>query len=237
MRKGLVALAALVAAAPAWAGPPYGTDDPVPTDPGRAETYLFVEGDWRDGRFGGEVEAELNYGAAPDLQLSLALPVSLVVGEHGGFEAGNVEAGVKWRFHHDAASGVSLAVFPSIDVPTVRDAPGVTMLLPVWGQWERGGWTLFGGGGRAFRTGAGQRDGWEAGVALTREVAPGASLGVEVAAASRDADDGHGEKGVALGGTLALGGPFALIGRAGPVVEDDSHAVFARAFLGLQGIF
>ena len=54
----------------AWAGPPYVTDDPEPTDLGKWEIYGFGDGT----RFAHSTEAatgfDINYGAAKDLQLT-----------------------------------------------------------------------------------------------------------------------------------------------------------------------
>ena len=65
----------------------------------------------------------------------------------------------------------------------VDDRPGVTrdrrfgtgrvrLLLPMWAQKDFGPWSLFGGGGYMINPGAGNRDFWQSGVALTRQVTP-----------------------------------------------------------------
>ena len=59
---------------PAWAGPPYITDDPEPTELKQFEIYLFATGS--EARDGSEAAAgiDFNYGACPDLQLTAAPP-------------------------------------------------------------------------------------------------------------------------------------------------------------------
>lgn len=47
MKLRLAAALALMSAAPVWAGPPYITDDPVPTDTGHWEIYGFAAGEGR----------------------------------------------------------------------------------------------------------------------------------------------------------------------------------------------
>jgi hypothetical protein len=65
-------LAAGVLTAPAFAGPPFRTDDPVPTDFQHFEIYLFSEGEKAtDGWAGTLPGLEVNYGALPNLQLSV----------------------------------------------------------------------------------------------------------------------------------------------------------------------
>ncbi len=63
----------------------------------------------------------------------------------------------------------------------------VRLLLPVWAQKDFGPWSLFGGGGYMINPGAGNRDFWQSGVALTRAVTPRLSLGGEIAHEGPDA--------------------------------------------------
>ena len=61
----------------ALAGPPFLTDDPEPTETGHWEVYLRQsESRGRGQDFEGSFGAELNYGAAKNLQLTLGLPVA-----------------------------------------------------------------------------------------------------------------------------------------------------------------
>ena len=48
--RALVRLVLAGAAGPAFAGPPYLTDDPVPTDTGHWEIYAFTAGEGRRGQ-------------------------------------------------------------------------------------------------------------------------------------------------------------------------------------------
>jgi hypothetical protein len=66
-------LAAALIAGPALAGPPYGTDDPLPTDLGHWEIYAFGEGARTDGMFQGSTGLDINYGALPGVQLTATL--------------------------------------------------------------------------------------------------------------------------------------------------------------------
>ncbi len=56
----LVALALAGAAAPVSAGPPYLTDDPVPTETGHWEIYAFSAGEGRGSDFDGDAGLDLN---------------------------------------------------------------------------------------------------------------------------------------------------------------------------------
>jgi hypothetical protein len=68
----LVWLAAM--AHPAFAGPPYVSDDPEPTDYKHFEIYTFNSGTTTQSGTSGAAGIDFNYGAAPDLQLTLAIP-------------------------------------------------------------------------------------------------------------------------------------------------------------------
>ena len=144
MTRGTIALAAiLLGLLPgwAWAGPPYDTDDPEPTDLRHWEIYLFGAGARSGGAFDGSAGLDLNYGAVKDVQLTATLPIDFTRGPGARTGIGDVELGVKYRFFHDEAAGVSIAAFPRLILPTSgrRFGSGKTaMLLPVWGQKDIG---------------------------------------------------------------------------------------------------
>ena len=70
----LGAAGVVLLAAPAFAGPPFVTDDPQPTDFGHYEIYAFTAGTATRGDIGGTAGIDFNYGAAPDLQLTAVIP-------------------------------------------------------------------------------------------------------------------------------------------------------------------
>ena len=71
-----VLLALLATPNVAWAGPPYVTDDPQPTDVGHWEIYAFATGAEASGDLAGEAGLDINYGAANDLQVTSVIPAS-----------------------------------------------------------------------------------------------------------------------------------------------------------------
>ena len=58
-----VVTAGIVSSAPAAAGPPYFSDDPVPTDTEHFEIYAFANGTVADAGSSGEAGIDFNYGA------------------------------------------------------------------------------------------------------------------------------------------------------------------------------
>lgn len=240
MRPPPLRLAALLLAlaSPAAAGPPFLTDDPAPTDTGRWEVYapaLDAAGKGRD--YDGALGVELNYGAAPDVQVTLGLPVAYVH-DADGFRSGrgDLELSVKYRFFHDEAAGLSVAVFPAISLPTAVHGLGagrVTALLPVWAQKDAGPWSVFGGGGYAINPGAGNRDYWTGGLAVSRQVTDALLLGAEIDRQGADTIDGSPSTSLGLGAILQLRPPFRLLGSAGPTFVDGDDAPGFHAFLAL----
>jgi len=211
-----IALAALLLPAAAYAGPPFLTDDPEPTDTGHWEIYgpLFeAEGSGED--FEGVVGAEINYGAAKDVQVTFGLPAAYTHDAAGWrWGAGDLKASVKYRFYHDEAAGLQVAAFPGITLPTASNGMGadhVTALLPVWAQQDFGKWSVFGGGGYAINPGAGNRDYWTGGVALTHQFGDRFLLGAEADRQGADAVGGRASTSLGLGAIYDLPGPLRLL--------------------------
>jgi hypothetical protein len=202
----------LVAAAffssPAWAGPPFETDDPEPTEFHHWEIYLGATAL----RFGNELSGtapflELNYGSFPDTQLSLTQQASFNFPNTGGpyFGYGDTLAGIKYRFLHESAEIPQAAFFPQVDFPTGNATQGLgsgqtQILLPLWLQKSWGPWTTYGGGGYWIDPGPRNKDwvflGWE----LQRDLSPHFTLGGEVFFHSANQVGGDDSVGFNLGG-------------------------------------
>jgi hypothetical protein len=233
-----LALVALLTASPAWAGPPFLTDDPEPTDTGHWEIYApLIEASGRGPEIDAAVGVEANYGAAPDLQLTVALPVALVhdsSGWHSG--AGDLELSAKYRFFHDEEAGVQVAVFPGLTLPTARHGLGagrVTALLPVWAQKDAGPWSAFGGGGYAINPGSGNRNYWTGGVAVTRTFGERLLLGVEAVRSGADTFGGRASTSLGLGAIYRLKAPFRLLASGGPTIADGTGETGYHMFVAL----
>jgi len=185
IKLALAALALSALSAPALAGPPYLTDDPVPTDAGHWEIYAFTVGDGRGSTFDAEAGNDLNYGAAKGGQLTATLPLSLSHDPADGWRTGtgDVELAVKYRFFNDQDAGLSAAIFPRAILPTsgIERHERVKLLLPLWVEKDfAGGTSLFGGGGYEVNPGRGNRDLWQAGATLTHDVSDKVSVGAEI---------------------------------------------------------
>lgn len=230
-------LAGLLLPSAAIAGPPFLTDDPEPTDTGHWEIYapLFeAEGSGED--FEGALAAEINYGAAPDLQLTVGLPAAYVH-DAGGWRwgAGDLEVSAKYRIYHDEEAGLQVAVFPGLSLPTASNGLGagkVTALLPVWVQKDVGPWSVFGGGGYAINPGAGNQDYWTGGVAVARQFGDNLLLGVEADRQGADTVGGRGSTSLGLGAIVDIPGPLRFLASGGPTLGDDGANGF-HSFVAL----
>jgi hypothetical protein len=230
-------VAAAMLASPAWAGPPFVSDDPEPTEAGHWEIYGFAAGthvpDGTDGGMG----FDINYGGAKDLQLTAVVPLDYQTGHDGSAGLGNIELAAKYKFLHqsDGTLVPDVAFFPRAFVPTAGQRFGsrrLSLLLPLWAQKDFGKWSLFGGGGYTINPGAGQRNFWLTGIGLSRAIGDRFMLGGEIYRQTADADDARRFTAVNVGGSYRLSDHWSLLTSAGPGIEharSQGRATFYAA--------
>jgi hypothetical protein len=222
-RMAVTVMTVMSAAGQAYAGPPYLSDDPEPTDTGH----------WEMNNISGETGFDINYGAAKGLQLTAVLP--LAFGDARGFSIdglrggpGDVELAIKYRFLHQSENTWTpdLAFFPRLFVPTAGHEFGTGkfgLLLPIWAEKDFGPWSAFGGGGYQINPGEGQRDFWQGGVALSRSFGQRLSLGAEIYGQTRDAKVGGTYETVNFAATYTLVKHWSVLAAAGPQWNPGSE--------------
>lgn len=219
------------------AGPPYLTDDPVPTDTGHWELYGFTAGEGRKSDLGEDLGFDLNYGPVKDVQLTATVPLSFshdaIDGWRGG--TGDLELGTKYRFINREKGGFSAAIFPRVILPTASRATGekTKVLLPIWIEQDiKGGTSVFGGGGYEYNPGFGNRDFWQAAAAVTQDVSKKLSVGGEVAWQQPDLAGGTDQLRAGVGGILKLSEHYSLLFSGGPTWQDHHGGYHFYAALG-----
>jgi hypothetical protein len=231
-------MVALASAAPALAGPPYLTDDPVPTDLGHWEIYLFSTGEGFGSALDDETGVDLNYGPIENVQLTATLPMAISHDSSNGWRSGtgDIELAVKYRFIHDEAHGVSAAIFPRMILPTstIASHERAQLLLPVWvGKDFKGGTSLFGGGAYQVNPGPGNRNFWQAAVAVTQDVTKSVNLGAELTRQGPDTTDGTAQTRAGVGAIVQLSKHESLLFSGGPTWADHRTGYHFYGALGL----
>jgi hypothetical protein len=238
--KVLIALIAIAGtSAPAWAGPPYLTDDPVPTDTGHWEIYTFTTGEGHRSTVDGDAGVDLNYGPVKGVQLTATLPLSFSHQAEDGWRGGtgDVELGVKYRFFGDEQRGISAAIFPRVILPTASHSRGekARFLLPLWlGRDFEGGTSFFGGGGYMINPGAGNRNFWQAALALTQDLSKQVSIGAEIVRQGSDTVVGTAQTRAGAGTIVKLSDHYSLLFSGGPTWADHRTDYHFYAALGMN---
>lgn len=241
--RQLLALAALLTATTAFAGPPFLSDDPEPVPYRHWEAYFFGILDDAGGNAVGQFPAtEVNYGFAPDFMAHLIVPSAFSAPEHGptftGF--GDVTLGLKYRFVHETDRRPQIGVFPMVSLPTGSARRGLgngrpIIQLPVWLQKSWGAWTSYGGGGVTVNRAPGARSSPFAGWLVQRQLSPKLMLGGEVFAQGRTAVDAPGTTILNAGGQLGLTRIMSLLFSAGGNVAGAHHRVAYLALYATWG--
>ena len=223
--RGIALAAAILAwATPAWAGPPYVTDDPEPTDSGHIEHYAYVSGTNAPGKVSGETGFDLNYGVAKDLQLTAVIPLEYGGGSGARAEPGDLQLAAKYRFLHQFKGSwlPDAAFFPAIGLPTggrAFSSGRPTFFLPVWLQKDVGKWSSFAGGGYDINPGPSRRDFTLLGWAVTRSVTERLNLGVELYHQTPTMVGGFPATNLGVGLIYQFTKHIALLASGGPSLE------------------
>lgn len=205
----------------AWAGPPFQTDDPDPVAYKHFEMYAFELTDATGRNEGGtflEIPGyEVNYGAAPNLQLHLVFTPAANFAPHNdpvNYGLTDTEIGFKYRVIKESKWFPETGIFPFFELPSGDADKGLGVgktwyRMPLWFQKSWGAedheWTTYGGGGETIVPQDGYRNFPFAGWLIQRQLNKKLTLGGELF--------GHGAEGeaatAASSATMAdLGGLF-----------------------------
>ena len=224
----------------AHAGPPFQTDDPDPVAYKHFEMYAFGLADSTGRNAGGtflEIPGyEVNYGAAPNLQLHLVFtPAADFAPGNGPVTYGltDTEIGFKYRFIKESRWFPETGIFPFFELPsgdadTTLGVGKTWYRVPLWFQksWgpEDHEWTTYGGGGETIVPQDGYLNFPFAGWLVQRQLGKKLTLGGELY--------GHGAEGDAataanaatmadLGGIFEFKDGFDLLFAAGRSIHGE----------------
>ena len=235
----IAAFAAMIVV-PALAGPPFITDDPEPVDLHHWEVYAFSAATQVKGDFGGTMAGtEVNYGAAPNLQLHLIVPLAFDAPGGGPTQTGigDIELGMKYRFYD--SDKLQIGVFPLLEVPTGDSKLGLGSgyareYFPIWVQKDFGRWTTYGGGGYWNNPGPGNQNYWFAGWLLQRQVTDNLALGAELFHQTADTIGGRGTTGFNAGGVYDFNDHDHLLFSAGRGLQNAQPANEFSYYFAIQ---
>ena len=238
----MIVAAALFISIPAEAGPPFLTDDPVPVDYGHSEFYVFSTYDKTpEGKDITLPAFEYNYGVLPETQLHVMVPFvkSAPSDASSEFGLGDVEVGVKYRFVQESSYMPQIGVFPMVELATGNADRGLGngkpwWRLPVWLQKSWGEWTSYGGGGYVINHEPGTASYSFGGLLLQRDIGDKWTLGGELFARSKDADDGERTTLANVGGYYKFTADFNLLFTVGHSVSGEKHTL---GYVGLWWAF
>ncbi len=226
----VLALALLaLAGTRAWAGPPFLTDDPIPTPYRHGEAYLFSAGSRGiDGTMLGSAPGvELNYSFWRDTFVHLIVPLTYSNPALGpsAYGPGDVELGFKWHMVHQTHDRPDIGIFPLVELPVGNQRRGLgsgqtQVFLPLWLQKDWGPWTSYGGGGYWVNPGTGNRNWWFTGIMLQRQISAKLYLGGEIFHTTAQTVGGSSATAFNLGGGYELGGPYQVLFSAGRNLTD-----------------
>ena len=221
---GLVVAFTLLGASQALAGPPFVTDDPEPTDYRHWEIYsgFQYENDGGGNSSASAPFAEFNYGAMPNVQVSISGQLNADntgIAERHGY--GVTEFGIKTRFVQESEDRPQISFYPSVETPAVAGGHAVAF-LPVWLQKTSGPWTAFGGGGVYLNSSPGMRDSTFAGGALERSISPGTTVGAELYHQSADIIGGTDTTAANIGMVAQAGKYHAILFSVGRALHGDT---------------
>lgn len=249
IRRPVVIAAALVFGAtlgvnsiPAFAGPPFRTDDPEAVEYKHAEFYVFSQETLTsDGRSGFLPALEFNYGVYPKVQLHLVTPWAFnkPSGESTTRGYGDTEAGVKWQFNEETETMPMVGVFPLVEIPTGDADKGLgnghsQVFLPVWLQKKSGKLQTYGGGGYWINNGSYNRNYWFAGWQVQYEFSEHVTLGAEIFHTTGQVVGQRSSTGFNVGGYYNLNEHNHLLFSAGKGLQNGAETNRFSAYMGYQ---
>lgn len=223
------------------AGPPFITDDPVPTDYKHSEIYLFgTINKINTGTTLNVPALELNYGLIPNVEINTIIPFVFNLAQKGnGINAsgfGDIMAGIKYRFINDIKNQVQVAFEPIYTIPSGSYKRGLGngrgwIQYPIWLQKSWGSWALYGGGGYATNGAVNKRNYFFSGCVLQKELNDTWTIGGEIYSQGANTNTTRSYTLFNLGGYYNITKNYSIIFTVGHSVFGENHLV---SYIGMH---
>ncbi len=227
-----------------FAGPPFVTDDPEPVKYRHWEVYLASQFQTGSGNSNGNAPSvEFNYGAFPEVQLHIIVPLEYASSQGNPIQygIGDTELGIKYRFVKETNSTPQIGIFPRYEIPLGNYYNGLgagyaTAFLPVWVQKSWGPWTTYGGGGIWYNNiGNGNRNYIQTGWELQRDLNKYMTIGAEFFNYSARSQNYGNETGINLGTIINISEEYHLLFSAGSDIAGPNSLFTYIAFQWTAG--
>lgn len=223
----------------AMAGPPFLTDDPEPVEYQHWEVYIATQYMHdRDQDSATLPHLEINYGIMPNVQIHLIAPLVYVKPEGSGsqYGYGDTELGVKFRFIQETDHIPQVGIFPLVEIPTGDSNEGLgngktQYFLPIWLQKSWGAWTTYGGGGYWINPGEGNKDWWQFGWLIQRDINKALTLGTELYYKTASSSNSNDTTGYTVGAVINITENHHMLLSIG---QDISGPNYLSVYIGYQ---
>ncbi|MDE1901118.1 MAG: transporter [Alphaproteobacteria bacterium] len=239
-----MALSLLVIAVPAYAGPPFVTDDPETVDYRHVEIDAFTEGTQSNNALTGTAAGlDANYGLYPNVQLSLITPLvfNAVDEKTPAYGYGDTQFAVKYRFVNEDEDngGWQVAIYPQVNIPTGNanrslGTGQVAEFLPVYVEKDFDPWQIYGGSGYWNNPGIGNRNYWFFGGVVQRKITDYLTLGGEFFHQTANTIVGRDSSGMNIGGTYDFNENYHLLFSTGSGILDSADNNVYSYYLAFQ---
>jgi hypothetical protein len=216
MRSCLGAMLCLGGSYAVRASPPFDANDAMITASGHTELYMFNEFEGLGKDFAGVTGLDLTHGITDWMQFGVVLPLHYdhVGGAKWRSGFGDIEVNTKIKLLKQENAGITLAIEPSMTLPTAKQGFGagkVSAFLPVWVQHDMGQWSIYGGGGYHINPGAGAHNNWTGSIVVTHDVTDKFMIGLEATREGPDAEDAVASSALRLGASYSFNDHAALL--------------------------
>jgi hypothetical protein len=222
----------------AEAGPPYVTDDPEPVELHHWELYVASLGTHdTDGWTGTAPHVEVNFGAAPNLQLHAIVPLAYSAPQNGSkaYGPGDIELGAKYRFVEEQGWIPMIGTFPLVEVPVGSEKRGLgngsaQVFIPFWLQKSFDPCSTYGGWGVWLDAGDANRHWWFFGWQFQVKVREWLTPGVEVYHQTPEVALGRSDTRFNVGATVDISENHHLLLSGGRSIEGPGLFQYYLAY-------